>query len=96
MHFNTQTIAFTAATFVALAASTPITSKLSPRDVTDYREDLAAYSCGLYSSADNIDTRTNVDNLEGATDSVTLPARSCGRIGCYNTSGVYGKPLRPR
>ena len=57
--------------------------------MTDFRSDLGHYNCGLWASTDNIDPSTNIDNLWAKYDKVTLPARSCGRVGCYNTSGVY-------
>lgn len=66
---------------------------LTPRDtVDDHRDDLEAYSCGLYATANGIDISINSNNLFDEVDkSVTLPANSCGRIACYDTTGVHGK-----
>ena len=50
---------------------------------------ITGIDCGLYSTADHLDTHTNMKNLGKKDGSATITANSCNRVGCYNTSGVY-------
>ncbi|KAK3710743.1 hypothetical protein LTR37_010162 [Vermiconidia calcicola] len=91
-----QSLALGVAAFSALAAASavprtsPNANALAARRLQKrYNEhSLTSISCGLYSSADTVDTSHNIDNLNNGNEK-PIAAGTCNRIGCFNTSGVY-------
>ncbi|KAK5169796.1 uncharacterized protein LTR77_005774 [Saxophila tyrrhenica] len=80
----------------AAAASTLVTA--SPVSINarslQKRTAVTELKCGLWATADEADTEQNWENfvisVEGeSAGPVAVPANSCSRIGCSNTSGVY-------
>ncbi|KAK5166906.1 uncharacterized protein LTR77_007635 [Saxophila tyrrhenica] len=53
------------------------------------RTSVTGLTCGNWATADIAYTNKNIENLGQKDDPVSIPANSCGRVGCYNSSGVY-------
>lgn len=51
------------------------------------KRDNTSVGCGLWATANWSDVGKGLG--EDTSDDLTIAAQSCGRIGCYDTSGVY-------
>lgn len=96
MSFKAQSLALLATTICSvLVTASPIRKptdnpmSTNPANVLRraiQKRDNTGVACGLWATSNWADTGKN---LGEDADEVTISAGECGRIGCYDTSGVY-------
>lgn len=95
MHFTKTTIALLATLSPALVAASPVSTandehtSSNPANVfqrTITKRNNVSVACGLWATVNFGDAG---DGLGEDADEVPVGPRSCNRIGCYDTSGVY-------
>lgn len=66
----------------------PLGTSVNPRAV--HKRDVTGLACGLWATADNVDTAQNSANLNQKGGlAVPVAANGCNRVACYDTSGMY-------
>ena len=92
-----RSLALGLGTYGSLVHSSPVSmqqmrnanpANIATRNLFEKRS-VTNIACGLFSSADVDDTSENIANLKNKGGNAAVPANSCSRVGCYNTSGAY-------